>query len=118
MSYQSKVTAVINNPNYGSQVTVNTISTTTNDYGDEIEVITGTSTIYAIPFSYIYERGELVRAGNLNEGEMLMIIPATANVSEGDKVTFDSKTHIVSRVERFPLGGNNLATQILVKEVV
>ena len=117
-SNQDKVTAVINNPKYGTQVVIENVTNTLNDYGDPTSTITATSTVYGIMYSLVDENGNYIGAGQQQEGEMQLIITADTVIDVEDFVTYNSKQYKVLRKLTYPLGGSNLANQVLLKELI
>ena len=115
-SIQNKLQVKVFEP-IGSNLTVNTLtSTSLSKWGDR-EYSSSSTVIQAVPYNQTFQTRDLVNPfGEAREGEFDMVVPYTATIVVGDYVTFDGEDLDVVQVEKFPYADGNIAFLIRVKE--
>ena len=115
-SIQNKLLVKVFEP-IGSDLTVNTLtSTSTSKWGDK-EFSSSSTVIKAVPYNQTFQGRNITNPfGEVREGQFDMVIPHTSVIKVGDTVTFDGATLDVIEVEKFPYADGNIAFLIRVVE--
>lgn len=112
---QNSVNSIIDD--YGTTVTLATQATETysEDTGWSEGYNTGTS-IEAVPYNYFTGRVNYQEYGNLDLGDVNIVIKGDVTVAEKDKVTYLGTDYFVSAVNPLPLGDTELAQILALNE--
>lgn len=115
MTRQDTVTRVIEK--FGENITL--VSTTGDTYSEDTGWTSGTGASVvtkAIPYDYFSGNLDFKSFGNLDKGDIRLIIPGTVTIAEKDTFTYDSKSYIVTRVNPLPFEGVELGIVVEASE--
>jgi len=108
-TYQSKIENRIFS-SFGSDVVINTLTTSTNKWGDSTTTSTVSTSTKGVPFNYISDTSNYQPFGDLAENEMDMMLRYSVTIGcENYTITYDGNTYLVMKVEKYPYAGGNLA---------
>jgi len=112
---QTTVTNVIENINFRTDVTINTISRTQGSQGGYAgpSEVTSSASAYAIPYDYISDSLNPQDFGDLNEGEIRLIFKGVTTIDIDDTVTYASKTWLIREIE--PLVFNDVTVAKVIR---
>jgi len=102
----------------GSDVTTQTISITTDKWGDKTETVTSTSTFKAVPYNTLYSIREYTSFGTLQKGETDIVVPYTATLNTNMKVVYNGTTYLIQQIEKLPYQGGNIAYVVRLQKVL
>jgi len=100
----------------GSDLTVTTLTTSTNKWGDKTTTNSSSVTVTCVPYNNIDQSKTFNPFGVAKEGEVDVIMPYDTTIETGNTVTFNSKTYDVFGVERFPYDDGNIAFLVRLRE--
>jgi len=99
----------------GSSATRYAISVATDKWGDETETPDAGTAIVAVAYEDFPSKWNLIPAGNLVEGDTLMIVMDSVTVSVGDKITYNAIHYDVHSIEAYEIQDIILAKQLVLK---
>lgn len=99
---KTQVENLIEDPNLRSSATVHSFSFTEGDYGGYAtgtSTITSSTAIYVIPSNYVQSRTGLQMYGDLQEGDLRLLIKDSISVDAfNDVVSFSGETYVVREI--------------------
>jgi len=102
----------------GSTVTISPINKIVLDkWGDSTPTYETPVVVTAVPYSQITNRS-WESFGDLQDGELDMVIPYDQTIDVKYKITFDSVDYLVLLVEKFPMNDTNLAFAVRLAKVL
>jgi hypothetical protein len=106
---------------YGSTTTITPMTITKDKWGDKTESDGSDVDTVSIPFDIFSEKFNFKQVGDINEGDLTLIIKDTETIAAESeeiryKITFDSIEYDVTSVEDYDISGITLAKQIIVKK--
>jgi hypothetical protein len=101
----------------GSQITVINTSSSTDMYGDATTTIVSSTTTNMVPFNMV-ETESFQPFGDLQAGELDIIIPYDVVFSVDDFVDYDSNRYIIKQFEKYPYQNGVLAYAVRVAKVI
>lgn len=115
--FQNKILNRIFN-NFGSIITITSLSTSTDKWGDATITSSTSVSTTGVPFNYITDTASYEAFGVLSENEMDMMLLHSEMIDTHDYyIVYDSNTYIVKRIEKYPFDNGNLAYAVrLVKQ--
>lgn len=102
----------------GSSVTIYTVSSSTDKWGDATSTVSSSTTITGVPYNLITGEKSYEVFGDLEAGQTVFILPYDSVVTVRDVIRFDSVDYIVEQIEKYPYAGGNLAYQVLCRKVI
>ena len=102
----------------GSDLTVQTVTTTYDKWGDKTETITSTDTFKAVPYNTMFSIREYTSFGTLQKGETDVVVPYTANLETDMKVVYNNNTYTIQQIEELPYQGGNIAYVVRLRKVL
>jgi len=107
--------------NYGSTVVITPMTISNDKWGDKTESDGAQVSTVGISYDSFVARYNFQPAGNLTEGDVIIILKddETITTQTGStiyKVTYNSKDYEVVSVEEYVVGDVDLAKQVILKE--
>jgi hypothetical protein len=102
----------------GSTLTVRSITSSSDKWGDETTTSTSDTSVVGVPFYFFSQNKNYEQYGQLQEGEFDMIVPFGTTIDLGYQVIFDSRTYDVFQVEKYPYADGNIALLLRMKEAL
>jgi hypothetical protein len=89
---KNQITTLIEDANYRSEITLSHITASNANFGYDglTETVDSTETVYCIPSNYVKANVGLEKFGNLEKGDVRMLIKSEQAIDTNDKVTFQS----------------------------
>ena len=102
---------------YGTTAVLNSVSSET--YDEDTGWTTNTSagvSFNCIPYNQFTSFKNYQAFGNLNLGDVNLIVKGTLTITAKDKVTYDGATYTVESVQPLPLGSTALGKIVIMNE--
>lgn len=115
-SVRSQVTSLLSDTNIRSVLTLNHITRTTGDrggYDGPSEETTSSEDIYCVPSNNIKDNILLENMGDVNAGELRVLILYDQVIDTDDKATFQGDDYLIRRIKKIHFNEVDVA-QILV----
>jgi hypothetical protein len=114
---KSQVEALIDDPNLLSTSTIQQISFSEGTYGgytDGTATISGTASVNVIPSNYIQTRTGLQLHGDLQEGELRLLMKEEETIdAEDDRVLFQGERYIVREIKPIFFNEETIAKAVI-----
>lgn len=118
-SIRNTVRRLIADANLRTSITLTPLTRATGS-GGGYSAVTETSgtarTIYGIPSSYIQDKIDLVKFGDLKNGEVRMLVRDDETLDTNDKVAFDSQTYNIRSIEPIYFNDVTIAVELILSE--
>lgn len=118
-SIQSLIRSLINNKSIRSNMTLTPISRTKGSLGGYKAVTeseSASSTVFCIPTSYVQDKTELEKFGDLKTGELSLIIRDDQTLDTNDEVTFESQDYNIREIKPVHFNEVNVGNEIILSE--
>lgn len=102
----------------GSEISVESIETSTDKWGDKTETTTSTDTAKVVPYNTIASDREYQPFGILQNGETDIVVPYDTEINSKDKVTYNGEEYLVQEIEKLPYSGGNIAFVVRLRKVI
>lgn len=104
---------------FGSNITIKTITTSTDKWGDSTTTSTVSTSTTGVPFNYISDTSNYLPFGDLSENNMDMMLRYSEIVTcETSLITYEGADYLVKKVERYPFANGNLALAVRLTKVL
>lgn len=107
-SVRSKLDGLFNR--LGSTITITPLNSAVVDkWGDSTPTYGTATTTLSVPYNYLAKELSYQPFGDLRDGQVDIVVPYTATVTEKSKVTYDSNDYFVLGIEKFVITGSTIA---------
>jgi len=105
LSVQTRITNKIFNPQIASTVVRQAYASQVLDkWGDATVTRSGDESILAVPYSMLDKQRDYQPFGDLVKGDVIMAFKHDQDLDYKDVILFNSKTYMITGIEKFPLG--------------
>lgn len=105
-----------NTSGVGSTLTVTSLTSTTDAYGEDVYTDGTATTVYAVPFNYKSYYQTFTKWGELDVGEMDILVPYDTSIGRDYKITFQSTDYKVKDIEDYIIKDSILAKAVRLSE--
>jgi len=119
-SVRSQVRNLLSDPNIRSEITLQHITRTRGGrggYDSPTETVTSTDTVYAVPSNNIKARTGLENMGDVQEGELRLLIRDDQTIDSNDKVLYESNTYLIRVIKEIDFNEVTCAKSIILSKV-
>ena len=116
-----QVDKYLNTKGIRNSITINSNETNDDNYGgyEGDSSSSGSTSTYCIPVSeYIQTELGLVKYGDLQEGEIRVLLSSTENIDENDTVTYQSIPYLVRKIDPIVISDVTVAKNVLLRREI
>ena len=112
--FRSKIEARIFSADIASSATLSSlVSPSTDKWGDNTASYSAGASIDVIPFTYVSGRNNYQPFGDLQEGDVDLVVKYSVTVTIRDKITFNSTPYFIAEIDDSAFIANGLVVRII-----